>query len=125
MKLRKFLSYEWDAIDGVLATIVAFILHLLHIVDENVLPILLGLLFINFMRHTRNNEITAEEVERTGQAVDRIASALQPPDVVLVGPRRLHTANQQFMQQMQGDTVWYNVRLSIYAPRHASHRRRC
>ncbi len=45
MKKHKFLSYEWDAIAGVLAAVIAIILHLLHIVDEAVvLPILLALL---------------------------------------------------------------------------------
>ena len=71
MKKHKFLSYEWDAIAGVLAAVIAIILHLLHIVDEAVvLPILLallGLLFINFMRHTRSNELTAERVEQIGR----------------------------------------------------------
>ncbi len=120
MKLGRFLRYEWDAIAGVLAAIVAIILHLLHIVDEAVvLPILLALLallFINFMRHTSNNEVTAEKVERTERAVRRIQSALEPPKVILVGPRRLRSVNEHFIRQMKGDTVWYNVCLSMYAP---------
>jgi hypothetical protein len=45
-------------------------------VDEHViLPIvlaLMALLFINFMRHTRNNELTAEQVEHTALTVYRI-----------------------------------------------------
>jgi hypothetical protein len=120
VKTKQFLSYEWDAIAGVLAAVVAIVLHLLHIVDETVvLPILLallGLLFINFMRHTRNNEITAERVEATEHSVARLAASLNPPDVVLIGPRQLRTANERFVQEMQGDTVWYNVCLSMYAP---------
>ena len=35
MKLKKLLSYEWDAIAGLLAAVDAIILHLLHIVDEH------------------------------------------------------------------------------------------
>ncbi len=120
MKISRFLNYEWDAIAGLLAAIVAIVLHLLHIVDEAVvLPILLallGLLFINFMRHTRSNEITAEQVERTERAVRAIQSAMEPPEVVLVGPRRLQSVNEQFIRQMKGTTVWYNVCLSMYAP---------
>lgn len=120
MKLRRFLSYEWDAIAGILAAVAAIILHLLHVVDERVvLPILLALLallFINFMRHARNNEITAEQVEKTQREVSRIAAAVEPPEVVLAGPRRLAAVNATFLQQMQGDTVWYNVCLSMYAP---------
>ena len=121
MKKSKFLAYEWDAIAGVLAAVIAIILHLLHVVDEAVvLPILLallGLLFINFMRHTRSNELTAEQVERVEQSVARIESGIQAPDVLLIGPRRLRAANERFLAEMQGETIWYNVCLSMYAPR--------
>ena len=37
MKLGRFLSYEWDAIAGILAAVVALILHLFNIVDEPIL----------------------------------------------------------------------------------------
>jgi hypothetical protein len=120
MKTRNFLNYEWDAIAGVLAAVVALILHLLHIVDETVvLPILLalvGLLFINFMRHARNNEITAERVERVEQAAAHLTTGLQLPEVVLIGPRHLRTVSERFLHGMQGETIWYNVCLSMYTP---------
>ncbi|MGA7749196.1 MAG: hypothetical protein WCA63_03525, partial [Gallionella sp.] len=73
MKLKHFLSYEWDAIAGILAAVVALILHLFNIVDEHILLsillALMALLFINFMRHTQNNERTAGQVERTQEMV--------------------------------------------------------
>ncbi len=120
MKIKKFLSLEWDAIAGIAAAVAAIVLHLFHVVDEHViLPIvlaLMALLFINFMRHTRNNELTAEQVEHTAHAISRIQSRLKPPDVILVGPRHLRTANEQFIRHMSGDTVWYNVCLSMYKP---------
>jgi hypothetical protein len=120
MRIKKLLSYEWDAIAGILAAVVAIILHLLHVVDQHViLPIvlaLMGLLFVNFMRHARNNEVTAEEVERTGHAVRRLQSALKGPDVILVGPRQLRSVNEQFTRRMSGDAVWFNVCLSMYRP---------
>lgn len=120
MKFKKLVSLEWDAIAGIVAAVVAIVLHLLHVVDEHVvLPIvlaLMALLFINFMRHTRNNELTAEQVERTAHTVNRIQSELKSPDVVLVGPRHLRSANEQFIRHMSGDTVWFNVCLSMYTP---------
>ncbi|MFP5505349.1 MAG: hypothetical protein ACLGH6_04065 [Gammaproteobacteria bacterium] len=120
MKIKHLLNYEWDAIAGIVAAVVAIVLHLLHVVDEHViLPIvlaLMGLLFINFMRHTRNNELTAEQVERTARAVTRIQSTLRHPEVVLVGPRNLRTANETFVRNMSGETVWFNVCLSMYRP---------
>lgn len=120
MNLKRFLSFEWDAIAGLVAAAVALVLHLLHVVDEQViLPIvlaLMALLFINFMRHTRNNELTAEQVNRTADAVSSIQSALKLPDVILIGPRHLRSANEQFIRHMSGDTIWFNVCLSMYKP---------
>ena len=120
MKLQRFLRLEWDAIAGVFAAFLAIVLHLLHMVDEHVvLPIILalmGLLFINFMRHTKNNEITAEQVEKTAHAVSKIQSALELPDVLLVGPRHLRSVNEKFISHMSGETIWFNVCLSMYKP---------
>lgn len=120
MKLKQLLVFEWDAIAGIVAAVVAIVLHLLHVVDEQViLPIvlaLLGLLFINFMRHTRNNELTAEQVDLTARAVSNIQSALKLPDVILIGPRHLRSANEQFIRNMSGETIWFNVCLSMYKP---------
>jgi len=120
MKLKRFLSYEWDAIAGIATAVAATILHLLHILDEHViLPVILAmmaLLFINFMRHTRNNELTAEQVDRTEHAVAKIQSGLKAPEVVLVGPQHLRSANEHFVRHMRGDTIWFNVCLSMYRP---------
>lgn len=120
MKINKFLSLEWDAIAGIIAAVAALVLHLLHVVDQHViLPIvlaLMALLFINFMRHARNNELTAEQVDRTEHAVSRIQSELKPADVVLIGPRNLRSANEHFVRQMSGDTIWFNLCLSMYKP---------
>jgi len=77
IKLKKFLSYEWDAIAGIVTAVTASVLHLLHMLDEEVMLsvvlALIALLFINFMRHTRNNEITAEQVDRTEAEVRKRA----------------------------------------------------
>ena len=97
MKIRQAMSWEWDAIAGIAAAFVAIVLHLLYIVDETVvLPILLalvGLLFINFMRHSRKNELTAEQVERMAHTVDSLHAALERPGLALIGPRQLQTAS--------------------------------
>lgn len=120
MKIKKLLSYEWDAIAGLVAAVSAIVLHLLHIVDEHtillILLALMALLFINFMRHTRNNELTAEQVDRTEHAVRRIHATLKSPDVILVGPRQLRSVSEQFSRHMKGDAIWYNVCLSMYRP---------
>ncbi|MDA8128791.1 MAG: hypothetical protein M0Z73_08875 [Betaproteobacteria bacterium] len=120
MKTKKLLKLEWDAIAGIVAAVAAIVLHLLHVVDEHiVLPIMLALmalLFINFMRHARSNELTAEQVDRTAHAVNRMQAALKHPDVILVGPLHLRATNERFIRHMSGDTIWFNVCLSMYKP---------
>jgi hypothetical protein len=117
MNVKKFLSLEWDAIAGIVASAAAIVLHLLHVGQDVVLPIalaLIALLFINFIRHTKNNELTAEQVDRTEHAVNRIQSALKHPEVILVGPLHLRSVNEQFIKHMSGDSIWFNVCLSMY-----------
>ncbi len=118
MKKNPLLDYEWDAIAGILAAVVAIILHFLHVIDEHIiLPVvltLMALLFINFIRHTRNNEKSADEVERIHRMVGKIQSSLSTPDILLVGPRQLRPVYQQFMQNMCGEVVLFNVCLSMY-----------
>ncbi len=120
MKLKKFLSYEWDAIAGIATAVIASILHLLHALSEetmlSVVLALIALLFINFMRHARNNEISAEQIEHTATAVHRIHAGLALPEVVLVGPRHLRTCHDHFTKHMKGDSIWFNVCLSMYQP---------
>ena len=117
MNTKKFLSFEWDAIAGIVAAVAAIVLHLLHVGENLVLPItlaLIALLFINFIRHTRSNDITAEQVDRTEHAVNRLQESLKHPDVILVGPLHLRSVNEQFIKHMSGDTIWFNVCLSMY-----------
>lgn len=118
MKKNHLLSYEWDAIAGILAAVVAIVLHFLHVIDEHIiLPVvltLMALLFINFMRHTRNNENTAEQVEHILKTVSKINSSLAAPDIVLIGPRQLRTSNEQFARNMRGEAILFNVCLSMY-----------
>ena len=120
MKLKKFLSYEWDAIAGIATAVIASVLHLLHALSEeamlSVVLALIALLFINFMRHSRNNEISAEQISRTEATIHRIHAGLALPEVVLVGPRHLRTCHDQFTRHMKGDSVWFNVCLAMYTP---------
>jgi len=118
MKKNRLLSYEWDAIAGILAAVVAIVLHFLHVIDEHIiLPVvltLMALLFINFMRHTQNNEHTAEQVEHILKTVSEINASLATPDIVLIDPRQLRTSNEQFARNMRGEATLFNVCLSMY-----------
>ncbi len=118
MKPNRSPSYEWDAIAGIVAAMAAITMDLFHVVDEHIiLPIvlaLMALLFLNFMRHTRSNEHTAGQVEQTQEMVAKIKASLATPEVILIGPRQLRTANEQFARNMRGEAVLFNVCLSMY-----------
>lgn len=118
MKKSRLLSYEWDAIAGILAAVAAVVLHFLNLIDNQViLPVvltLMALLLINFMRHTRNNEHTAEQVEHLHKMVVKINASLQAPDIVLIGPRQIRAANEHFAHNMRGEATLFNVCLSMY-----------
>ena len=120
MKLKRFLAFEWDAIAGILAAISAIILHALHVVETDVLlsiiPVLLALLFIGFLRHQRNDERMAERVERTETVVLHIQSTLSPADAMLIGPRQLRVESERFNHGAHGEMVFFNVCLLMYKP---------
>ena len=118
MKAKKIFTYEWDAIAGVITAVAASVLHLLHVLNEEIMLsivlALIGLLFTNFMRHSRNNELTAEKIEHTAADVQRIHAGLKLPEVVLIGPRQIRSCHDRFTLHMRGETIWYNVCLSMY-----------
>ncbi len=118
MKKNHLLSYEWDAIAGILAAVAAVVLHFLNLIDDQViLPVvltLMALLLINFMRHTSNNERTAEQVDHLHKMVVKINASLEPPDIVLIGPRQIRLANEHFARNMRGEATLFNVCLTMY-----------
>ena len=113
MNKNRLLSYEWDAIAGILAAVAAIVLHFLNFIDDQViLPVvltLMALLLINFMRHTRNNELTAEQVEHLHKMVVKINASLEVPDIVLIGPRQISSTNEHFARNMRGEATLFNV----------------
>jgi hypothetical protein len=85
--------------------------------EEVILPIILtliALLFINFIRHTRSNDMTHTEIERIGHTVRTIQLDIKTPDIVLAGPRELSSVNEKFILNMSGNAVWFNVFLLNY-----------
>lgn len=110
---KRLIGLEWDAIAGVIAALVALVLHLLHIVEIDlliaILLVLMALLLIRDLRREQHAERVLASAERTESTLRDIKSALQPPDVILVGPAGLRSAGKQFAQRGQGEVVWFNV----------------
>ncbi len=120
MKLKRFLTLDWDAIAGVIAAVAAIVLHLLHIIDVSVLTtiavVLIALLFVRDLRRERATERAYSSIEANRAALQSIQKNLVPPDALLVGPAQLRAASEQFAAQATGEMIWFHVCLSMFKP---------
>ena len=121
--------YDWDAIAGIVAAAAALILHLLHIVQSDVLLtltlVLVALLLLRQLRHEEREERVEDIAGRTEQMIVKLHDVLKAPEVVLVGPRHLRTASEAFARQARGDMIWFNVCLMMFRPQELFELRKC
>ena len=112
--------YDWDAMAGITAAAAALILHLLHVIQPDVLLtltlVLVALLLLRQLRHEEREERVEDMAGRTEQMIVKLHDVLKAPDVVLVGPRHLRTASEAFARQARGDMMWFNVCLMMFRP---------
>lgn len=120
MRFKKFLSYDWDAIAGIIAAMAAIVMHFLHIIDQEVLititVVLIALLFIRDLRRERGAEEVQARIFENYTALQTIQASLTPSDALLVGPARLRTASRQFCANARGEMIWFHVCLSMFKP---------
>jgi hypothetical protein len=88
-------------------------LHLLHIVDVNVVftvvLVLLALLLFRDLRREGHDEHLSEMVSQTRNAVEEVRLSIHPPDAMLIGPRHLRAESRRFSEMARGEMVWFNV----------------
>ncbi|MBA4179502.1 MAG: hypothetical protein C0506_02840 [Anaerolinea sp.] len=117
---RELRRYDWDAIVGIVAAGAALILHLLRIIEQEVLLtiglVLLALLLIRDLRREERDERLEEIVARTEAGIARLHAFITPPDAVLFGPRQLRAKGEAFASQARGEMVWFNVCLLMFRP---------
>jgi hypothetical protein len=117
---RWWRRYDWDAVAGIVAAAAALTLHLLHVVQTDLLLtitlVLVALLLLRQLRHEEREERVDSATARTEQMIVKLHEALKSPDVVLVGPRHLRAASEAFARQARGDMVWFNVCLMMFRP---------
>lgn len=106
-------TLDWDAVGGLVAAIVAVILHLLNVVGQRLLLVamtsLLALLFFRDLRREVQSDELADSVTRTERTVDEIRSALDPSGLELIGPETLRRESQRFGRAAHGEMVWFNI----------------
>lgn len=112
--------YDWDAVAGIVAAAAALVLHLLHIIQPEILLtitlVLMAILLLRQLRHEEREERVENATARTEQTILALQDALKLPEVVLIGPRHLRSASESFARQARGDMVWFNVCLMMFRP---------
>lgn len=112
--------YDWDAVAGIVAAGAALVLHLLHIIETDVLLtialVLLALLLFRDLRRESTDESQRQQIDRTAAGVEELLQQLHPPDVVLLGPRQLRAASESFARTAHGEMTWFNVCLLMFRP---------
>jgi hypothetical protein len=116
--MKKFMKFDWDAIAGVTAAVIAIILHLLHIIQEEVLitlsVVLLALLFIRDIRRENSTEKMERKLDFIGNNVRHIRTELSPTDAILIGPKHLRSESEAFSRRAKGDMVMFHVCLLMF-----------
>ena len=115
--LRK---YDWDAIAGITAAVIALILHLFHVVATDILltiTLVLGaIILLRQLRHEDREERVEATTVRMEQMLAKVQDSMRTPDVILIGPRHLRSSSETFALHARGEMVWFNVCLMMFKP---------
>lgn len=111
--MKRFLRLDWDVIAGIGAALIASVLHLLHVIEPEILfPIslfLLALLLLRDLRREDHDERLARELRETKAALEEVRRSVRPPDTVLIGPGGLRAESRRFAESTRGEVVWFNI----------------
>ncbi len=118
--MQRFFKFEWEAIAGLVAAVIALVMHFLHVVEVDVLlviaVVLFSLFFIRDLRREPLMEQMRDSLRKTENGVIDIQSALSPPDTILIGPQQLRAESERFARQAQGEMLWFHVCLLMFKP---------
>lgn len=111
--MKRILKYDWDAFAGIIAAVAAIVMHMLHLVEENVLlmiaVVLIALLFLRDLRREKQSEHFDESLQQTGFAVKEILNKLGATDVVLIGPLSIRQVMEDFSRRARNEMLWFHV----------------
>jgi hypothetical protein len=118
--LNTLKTIDWEAVAGITAAVLALVLHLVHVAEESVLLavalVILALILLRDLRREAREDETSRVWRDAQTELQRISAAIQPPDVLLIGPRRLRVESERFAQRARGEQIWFNVCLLMFAP---------
>ncbi len=116
--LNRLRRLDIEAVAALIAAISALVLHLLHIVEPDVLlvviMVMLALMLIRDFRREERDEEAAASSRRVEVMVAGLVQAATPPESTLVGPQLIREESSRFSRDAQGDMVWFNVCLAMF-----------
>ena len=118
--VRARTAIDWEAVAGIIAAVVALVLHLVHVADDamllSVILVVLALVLLRDLRRESREENLAAFVTDTVTMLREARLALPMPDAVLVGPAQLRATTEQFVGSASEDMIWFNVCLRMFVP---------
>src|ERR1019366_8374875 len=120
MNLKRFLTFDWEAIAGIIAAVAAIVLNLLQLIDQGVLisiaVVLIALLFVRDLRRDRSTEQTRATIEENRTALQSIKNNPLPPYIVLIRTNPPRMGSERFAANAKGEMIWFHVCLSMFRP---------
>jgi hypothetical protein len=111
--MGRLLRLDWDVVAGIVAAVAAIVLHLLHVAELGVLLtillVLMAVLLLRSLRGEHRADLLTDAVSRTEGFMQDVKAALNPPEVILIGPRQLRKESERFAREARGEMIWFNV----------------
>ncbi|MCP4273395.1 MAG: hypothetical protein GY781_15815, partial [Gammaproteobacteria bacterium] len=102
------------------AAVSAIVMHLLHIIDAEVLititVVLIAVLFIRDLRRERITDEMHSGIEESRSVLRSIQTNIIPPDAILIGPCELRAITERFAAQASGEMKYFHICLSMFKP---------
>jgi hypothetical protein len=118
--MNRWRTVDWEAAAGIVAAVAALVLHLLGVVNQDVLLsvilVILALYMIRDLRREQREERLAEQLPLIASAIEKVQLGVTPADAILVGPADLRRESERFARRARGDMVWFNVCLLMFEP---------
>ena len=112
MSFRRLLRIDWDVIAGIIAAITAMILRFMGVISEHVVRgiilLLSALLLTRDLRGEAREYRMFDKLDLIKRYVFDISGAVKPPDVQLIGPKKMRHAYTAFVTSLYGDVRWVN-----------------
>jgi len=112
-RVKQLLRLDWDIVAGITAAVLAIVLHLLHVVDVDVLLtialVLLAVLLFRDLRREWHDDYVAETIEQVKAGLQDVQHSVNLPEATLIGPRSLRAESRRFAETARGEMIWFNV----------------